>query len=60
MKAFLDKAINLKFIGRLGAGLENIDIDHAKRLGIFLAAAPEGNQQCCWGTRFGNVIVALQ
>lgn len=43
-EAFLDKAVNLKFIGRLGAGLENIDTDHAKRLGIFLAAAPEGNR----------------
>ncbi|MCK0136417.1 2-hydroxyacid dehydrogenase [Arenibacter sp. S6351L] len=43
-EAFLDKAVNLKFIGRLGAGLENIDTDHARRLGIFLAAAPEGNR----------------
>ena len=43
-EAFLDKAVNLKFIGRLGAGLENIDTDHAKRLGIYLAAAPEGNR----------------
>jgi len=43
-EAFLDMAVNLKFIGRLGAGLENIDTDHAKRLGIFLAAAPEGNR----------------
>ena len=42
--AFLDKAKNLKFIGRLGAGLENIDTQHAKSLGIFLAAAPEGNR----------------
>lgn len=43
-KQFLDKATRLKFIGRLGAGLENIDTDYAKRLGIFLAAAPEGNR----------------
>lgn len=43
-ESFLDKATNLKFIGRLGAGLENIDTEHAKRLGIFLAAAPEGNR----------------
>jgi D-3-phosphoglycerate dehydrogenase len=41
---FLDKAKNLKFIGRLGAGLENIDTKHAKSLDIFLAAAPEGNR----------------
>ncbi len=40
----LDKAENLKFIGRLGAGLENIDIRHAEANGIFLAAAPEGNR----------------
>lgn len=42
--SFLNKAKNLKFIGRLGAGLENIDTKHAKSLGIFLAAAPEGNR----------------
>ncbi|WP_420603114.1 2-hydroxyacid dehydrogenase [Flagellimonas sp.] len=41
---FLDKATNLKFIGRVGAGLENIDTDHAKRKDIFLASAPEGNR----------------
>ena len=43
-KAFLDKANNLKFIGRLGAGLENIDTKYAKEKGVFLASAPEGNR----------------
>ncbi len=43
-KSFLDKASNLKFIGRVGAGLENIDIEYARQKGIFLAAAPEGNR----------------
>ena len=43
-KQFLDKAVNLKFIGRVGAGLENIDVAYAKQKGIFLAAAPEGNR----------------
>ncbi|MFT5736131.1 MAG: D-3-phosphoglycerate dehydrogenase [Maribacter sp.] len=43
-ESFLKKATNLKFIGRLGAGLENIDISFAKQQGIFLAAAPEGNR----------------
>ena len=41
---FLSKATSLKFIGRLGAGLENIDTEYAKSQGIFLAAAPEGNR----------------
>ena len=43
-QSFLEKAINLKFIGRLGAGLENIDTRYAKEQDIFLAAAPEGNR----------------
>ncbi|QXP60977.1 2-hydroxyacid dehydrogenase [Olleya sp. HaHaR_3_96] len=42
--AFLDAATNLKFIGRVGAGLENIDCDYAKSKGITLIAAPEGNR----------------
>ncbi|OBX26365.1 D-3-phosphoglycerate dehydrogenase [Gelidibacter algens] len=40
---FLDAAKNLKFIGRVGAGLENIDGDYAQQKGIHLIAAPEGN-----------------
>lgn len=43
-KNFLDKATNLKFIGRVGAGLENIDCEYAKSKGIALIAAPEGNR----------------
>ncbi|WP_411029677.1 2-hydroxyacid dehydrogenase [Spongiimicrobium sp. 3-5] len=43
-EAFLDKAVNLKFIGRVGAGLENIAVKYAKAKNIFLAAAPEGNR----------------
>ncbi len=42
--SFLDKATNLKFIARVGAGLENIDVAYAKKKGVFLAAAPEGNR----------------
>ncbi|MDX8552560.1 2-hydroxyacid dehydrogenase [Tenacibaculum sp. 1B UA] len=43
-KSFLDKATNLKFIGRVGAGLENIDCDYAEKKGINLISAPEGNR----------------
>ena len=40
---FLSKATNLKFIARVGSGLENIDILAAKKMGIAVLSAPEGN-----------------
>lgn len=43
-KAFIDSTENLKFIARVGAGLENIDIEYAKSKNIELIAAPEGNR----------------
>lgn len=41
---FIDAAPNLKFIARVGAGLENIDVDYAEANGITLFSAPEGNR----------------
>lgn len=41
---FLDQATQLKFIARVGAGLENIDLEYAAEKGIHLIAAPEGNR----------------
>ena len=41
---FLDKATNLQFIGRVGAGLENINCTYAESKNITLIAAPEGNR----------------
>lgn len=43
-KDFIDKATNLKFIARVGAGLESIDCDYAASKNIHLIAAPEGNR----------------
>ena len=43
-KQFLDAAKNLKFIGRVGAGLENIDCNYAEQKGVYLISAPEGNR----------------
>ena len=43
-KIFIDKATNLQFIARVGAGLESIDCDYAIEKKIALIAAPEGNR----------------
>ncbi|WP_066437649.1 2-hydroxyacid dehydrogenase [Chryseobacterium sp. CCH4-E10] len=43
-KKFLKHAKNLKFIARVGAGMENIDIPVAQKLGIQLINSPEGNR----------------
>lgn len=43
-RQFLDAAVNLKFIARVGAGLESIDTEYAETKGVALIAAPEGNR----------------
>ncbi|MBL4624541.1 MAG: 2-hydroxyacid dehydrogenase [Flavobacteriales bacterium] len=43
-KEILDRAINLKFIARSGAGLENIDLDYAQQKGVTVYNSPEGNR----------------
>lgn len=41
---FLRKSNHLKFIARVGAGMENIDVEVADELGIALINSPEGNR----------------
>lgn len=43
-RIFLDKATNLQFIARVGAGLESIDEAYAAEKNVTLIAAPEGNR----------------
>ena len=40
---FLQKAKKLRFIARVGSGLENIDVNAAATMNIAVLAAPEGN-----------------
>ncbi len=39
----IKKAVNLKWIGRLGSGLENIDINFARKQGVACFSASQGN-----------------
>lgn len=55
-KIFLDKATNLQFIARVGAGLESIDCEYAKSKNITLIAAPEGNRNAVAEHTLGMIL----
>ena len=53
---FLKKATKLKFIGRVGAGIENIDCSYASSNGIKLISAPEGNKNAVGEHTLGMIL----
>jgi D-3-phosphoglycerate dehydrogenase len=57
-KNFLEKS-NLKFIARIGAGMENIDVETARNLGIELINSPEGNRDSVAEHVLGMLLVLM-
>ena len=55
----LEKGKNLKFIARVGAGMENIDVSKAQELGIKLINSPEGNRDAVAEHCVGMLLVLM-
>ena len=53
----LEQAGRLKFIGRVGAGMENIDQAYAESKGIVCLNAPEGNRDAVGEQAIGMLLV---
>ena len=58
-RAFLEKASKLKFIGRVGAGLENIDEAYAAERQIQLFNSPEGNRDAVGEHALGMLLMLM-
>lgn len=58
-KNLIQHAKNLKFIARVGAGMENIDIEFAKQSGIKLISSPEGNRDSVAEHVLGMLLILM-
>ena len=58
-KTFIEAATNLKFIARVGAGLESIDCEYAQTKGIHLISAPEGNRHAVSEHALGMLLALM-
>jgi len=56
----IEKAVNLKFIGRVGSGVDNIHMESAKAKNITVVNAPDGNSQAVAEHTIGLMIALLR
>lgn len=58
-REMLEAGTKLKFIGRVGAGMENIDLEYADSRGIHCLNAPEGNRDAVGEHALGMLLALL-
>ena len=58
-RAFIDRVPSLRCIGRVGAGMETIDVDYAESRGIRCLNSPEGNRDAVGEHAVGLLLALL-
>ena len=58
-RAFIDRVPSLKCIGRVGAGMETIDVDYAEAHGVRCLNSPEGNRDAVGEHAVGLLLALL-